>query len=72
MNNAGRCIEEGEYALSRLQLTRAPGGLVIYLLFQGESIGLALSRCSGNVCGMKDVSDVCLVHREFTQGSMQS
>lgn len=34
--------------------------LLIFFLSLGQSIGLALSRCWGNVCGMKEVSGVHL------------
>lgn len=46
---------------------------VIYLFFLGQNIGLGLMRCSWNVCGMEEWSDMCPAHGGFTgRGSVQS
>lgn len=71
-SSAGSCMQGGGHALSILQLDQ--GSLSfnsIHLLSLGETIGPALSRCSGNACGMKKGSGMCLAHSRFTMGRVQ-
>lgn len=69
-------MQGGGYASSIQQLDQGSSKTVALCYLSsslGQSIGLALSWCSGNLCGMKEWSGVFLGHSVFMgRGSVQS